>query len=349
METIPESGSAKSNSYLDQIEPKRIFNFAKYFFTAGAIFAFGVGIIKYVEAYEIPNDQNFLKDLPVYLELSLIWSTGILLSVVGFYLFYLCTSYGYRAICGKARTFLGKLLLTTIALVYLIIIIAVLYSALKFYINTNNNSTVSEVGLYELLNTKEKELINKYSVNANTALNTLYGTEITTKKVSTEVEKVRRNASVIIDKVTSIESNLNIVSDRLNQFAKRERVASAIHRSSPIYFRYNSDEIDSSYKNNGDNLKKLIDIISSSESYIFTLQGKASPEGSWYYNNDLGLRRADRVKSFLVENGIRTEHLVIGTVGERDLSHISVEDSRSVKVYLHGYAKPTSHIIADFQ
>lgn len=83
---------------------------------------------------------------------------------------------------------------------------------------------------------------------------------------------------------------------------------------SQIYFRQDSDDFDFSRPETGEELVKLLDFLQECDEVGVLIEGHTSSEGSPRRNMELSKMRAERVKEWLLANGVAPEKL-LGTVG----------------------------------
>ncbi|HVZ40076.1 MAG TPA: OmpA family protein [Candidatus Kapabacteria bacterium] len=83
---------------------------------------------------------------------------------------------------------------------------------------------------------------------------------------------------------------------------------------SGIYFKVNSDDFDLSSPETKKNLQSLLDYMKQCDEIGVMLEGHTSSEGNPKWNQQLSERRAERVRDWLIANGIPKEK-ILGVVG----------------------------------
>ncbi|MCB0713858.1 MAG: OmpA family protein [Ignavibacteriae bacterium] len=83
---------------------------------------------------------------------------------------------------------------------------------------------------------------------------------------------------------------------------------------SNIYFRQNSDDLDFTRPETGENLVQLLNFLEECDDVGVLIEGHTSSEGNPDWNLKLSKLRADRVRDWLVANGVSPNKL-LGTVG----------------------------------
>ena len=84
-----------------------------------------------------------------------------------------------------------------------------------------------------------------------------------------------------------------------------------------IYFLPNSDNLDFSRPETGENLRDLLDLLASCDDVGLLVEGHTSSEGNPRWNQRLSQMRADRVREWLLANGANDRN-ILGTVGYGD-------------------------------
>ncbi len=92
----------------------------------------------------------------------------------------------------------------------------------------------------------------------------------------------------------------------------------------PVYFDWDSDQLTEAAKKILDAMLGCLD-----PERVYSIIGRADETGDPYYNLDLGLRRAEAVKSHLVSGGFPESRLVISSAGEKFASD---DDEKSRRV-----------------
>jgi outer membrane protein OmpA-like peptidoglycan-associated protein len=99
--------------------------------------------------------------------------------------------------------------------------------------------------------------------------------------------------------------------------------------SEPVMFDFDSDVIrDDQYAT----INNVAKIMSDNNDIILMLEGHASVEGPESYNLDLSQRRADSVKSVLVDLGVSSERISTNGMGETDAFGEELSTNRRVMV-----------------
>lgn len=83
----------------------------------------------------------------------------------------------------------------------------------------------------------------------------------------------------------------------------------------PVYFDHDMDVLKEGFH---DYLKQMVAIVKSHSDLRIKIIGHTDSNGTDEYNVDLSQRRANRVKQFLVDQGLRPDRVVIEFRGERD-------------------------------
>ena len=83
---------------------------------------------------------------------------------------------------------------------------------------------------------------------------------------------------------------------------------------SNIFFRQNSDDLDFTRPETGENLVKLMNFLQECDDVGVLIEGHTSGEGNPVWNRKLSKMRADRVNDWLIANGVSPDKL-LGTVG----------------------------------
>jgi len=83
---------------------------------------------------------------------------------------------------------------------------------------------------------------------------------------------------------------------------------------SGIYFRVNSDDFDLSRPETARNLTNLLNYMKQCQELGVTIEGHTSSEGSAARNKELSLKRAQRVRQWLLDNGVEPNK-ILGAVG----------------------------------
>ena len=108
---------------------------------------------------------------------------------------------------------------------------------------------------------------------------------------------------------------------------------------SNIFFRQNSDDLDFTRPETGENLVNLLNFLQECDDVGVLIEGHTSSEGNADWNRKLSKLRADRVRDWLVANGVNPDKL-LGTIGygsrlpkinEPDPGSISAESLERVR------------------
>lgn len=83
----------------------------------------------------------------------------------------------------------------------------------------------------------------------------------------------------------------------------------------PIYFDYDKDSIRDQYK---PYLKKMVDVVQGHSDLRIKIIGHTDSDGTDDYNVELSQRRANRIKQFFVDQGLKEDRIVIEFKGEKD-------------------------------
>jgi len=78
-----------------------------------------------------------------------------------------------------------------------------------------------------------------------------------------------------------------------------------------------------------------VDLASNPESKI-VLEGHTDKSGNASYNEMLSKKRADAVKSFLIENGVDSSRITITPLGSKNADKAYNENSRRVDILVDG-------------
>lgn len=94
----------------------------------------------------------------------------------------------------------------------------------------------------------------------------------------------------------------------------------------PLQFEYDKDELTLAGKAQA---QILLAQLKARKMPELELIGHTDPVGSFEYNDDLSLRRAAAIKTFLVDNGYEASKLSIKGRGKRDADKLNIEDRES--------------------
>ena len=81
-----------------------------------------------------------------------------------------------------------------------------------------------------------------------------------------------------------------------------------------IHFKYDSDEFNFDFPGTHRDLKKLLEYVNQCEGLGIMIEGHASQEGTKEYNQDLSERRAQKVKEWLMKQGVKPDK-IDGAIG----------------------------------
>jgi outer membrane protein OmpA-like peptidoglycan-associated protein len=79
---------------------------------------------------------------------------------------------------------------------------------------------------------------------------------------------------------------------------------------SGIYFRVNSDDFDLSRPETMNNLGKMLDYMKQCDQIGVVIEGHTSSEGNPRWNQQLSERRSERVRNWLIDNGVAPEKIL---------------------------------------
>lgn len=157
------------------------------------------------------------------------------------------------------------------------------------------------------------------------------------------------------ERMDGFESRLSSLENELQALEREfdatvERLETAIRFNMPVYFGFDEDEIRAQDRGVLDRFAQVV-----KEYYpvsLVTVEGFTDPSGSAAYNKRLGMRRAESVKSYLVQaNGLTPDLLRTVSYGEEVARQIRQgqrgpgnegwENRRVVLVIDHGGAGPS--------
>ena len=134
-------------------------------------------------------------------------------------------------------------------------------------------------------------------------------------------EKIRENDS-LLKKIDSLENKIKIDDSLRNKIEEEDKIQEEINDvSEQIFFYGNSDKI---RKYSENSIKELIGILNRNPNLNLEIQGHTNGSNPNY--KGLDIRRAEKVKEILIDNGISPSRLT--TVGMGSSMMIVSEDSR---------------------
>ena len=127
-------------------------------------------------------------------------------------------------------------------------------------------------------------------------------------------------------RVDGLESRLDALESRLTQLAQEfdatvERLETAIRFDMPVYFDFDSSDLTDTHRQI---LSRFAGVVR--EYYptvLVTAEGFTDAVGTPEYNEALGLRRADAVKDFLVQQGLSGDQVRSVSYGEAQNRQVS--------------------------
>jgi peptidoglycan-associated lipoprotein len=123
--------------------------------------------------------------------------------------------------------------------------------------------------------------------------------------VAERVDRVDQRVDALEDRLDRVQSELAALDQELD--IQLERLEASLRVHMPVHFGFDEDRIDSSQEAVLDRVGSVLQ-----EYYpgaILTVEGFTDPTGSEAYNLRLGQRRADAVRSYMIEN--------VGWTGDR--------------------------------
>lgn len=139
------------------------------------------------------------------------------------------------------------------------------------------------------------------------------------EEIRTGDEAVEQRVGEVDDRVTQLESQLTALENDLNALrdefgATVERLESAIRFNAPIHFAFDDDTVQPSDR---ELLEQFAQVVGQHyDGATVTVEGFTDPAGSPDYNQRLGERRAEAVKSYLVQQGLAEDRLRAVSYGE---------------------------------
>lgn len=127
-------------------------------------------------------------------------------------------------------------------------------------------------------------------------------------------------------RVDGLESRLDALETRLNRLAQEfnatvERLETAIRFDMPVYFDFDSSDLTDTHRQI---LNRFAGVVREYYAdFLITAEGFTDAVGTPEYNQALGLRRADAVKDFLVQQGLRADQIRSVSYGEAQNRQVS--------------------------
>ena len=139
-------------------------------------------------------------------------------------------------------------------------------------------------------------------------------------------QRVSGEVATLGGRVDGLESRLDALESRLTQLAQEfdatvERLETAIRFDMPVYFDFDSSDLTDSHRQI---LSRFAGVVR--EYYptaLITAEGFTDAVGTPEYNEALGLRRADAVKDFLVQQGLSGDQVRSVSYGEAQNRQVS--------------------------
>ena len=139
-------------------------------------------------------------------------------------------------------------------------------------------------------------------------------------------QRVSGEVATLGGRVDGLESRLDALESRLTQLAQEfdatvERLETAIRFDMPVYFDFDSSDLTDTHRQI---LSRFAGVVR--EYYptaLITAEGFTDAVGTPEYNQALGLRRADAVKGFLVQQGLSGDQVRSVSYGEAQNRHVS--------------------------
>ncbi len=130
---------------------------------------------------------------------------------------------------------------------------------------------------------------------------------------------ISRSASQLGGRLDDVESRVSRLQSDLNDLQQQfdvtvQKLETALQFDMPVYFEFDQAEL---LPKGREVLQRFSQVAQ--EYYpgaILTVEGFTDPSGSQAYNQRLGMRRADAVKAFLVEQGLSGENIRTVSYGE---------------------------------
>jgi peptidoglycan-associated lipoprotein len=139
-------------------------------------------------------------------------------------------------------------------------------------------------------------------------------------------QRVSGEVATLGGRVDGLESRLDALESRLTQLAQEfdatvERLETAIRFDMPVYFDFDSSDLTDTHRQI---LSRFAGVVR--EYYptaLITAEGFTDAVGTPEYNQALGLRRADAVKGFLVQQGLSGDQVKSVSYGEAQNRQVS--------------------------
>ena len=139
-------------------------------------------------------------------------------------------------------------------------------------------------------------------------------------------QRVSGEVATLGGRVDGLESRLDALESRLTQLAQEfdatvERLETAIRFDMPVYFDFDSSDLTDTHRQI---LSRFAGVVR--EYYptaLITAEGFTDAVGTPEYNQALGLRRADAVKGFLVQQGLSGDQVRSVSYGEAQNRQVS--------------------------
>ena len=129
-----------------------------------------------------------------------------------------------------------------------------------------------------------------------------------------QLEPIEEEEIVLVVTTNETQKPTNAVVKKTNVVSKP--------RVNAVYFAFNKFKVDSSYGKGGRNewvFTNILNYLKASKNTAVTLNGYTDSFGSKRYNLKLGLRRANSVANYLINNGIDKSKITTKGLGEKNL------------------------------
>lgn len=130
--------------------------------------------------------------------------------------------------------------------------------------------------------------------------------------VDTRVDGLDQRVAEVDARTARLQTDLQALATEVD--ATVVRLESAIAFNAPVHFEYDSDELRPQDHAVLERFASVIDGYYADS--LLTVEGFTDPAGSAAYNRDLGERRAEAVKGFLVERGVDAMRIRTVSYGE---------------------------------